>query len=250
LNNKNISIIIQARTGSTRLPNKIFKPLAGEPVLWHVYNRVKHSSLISQIVVATTDLPEDDAVEKFCIENNISNFRGSSENVLSRYYYAAKRYNAEIIIRITADCPVIDPVILDKIITAFKDANKNDKLDYMSNSIIRTFPRGLDAEIFSMEVLDKTFNEATQKYELEHVTPYIYQHPEIFAIKNFGNDKNYSQYRWTVDTKEDYELLCKIYDALYHQKEIFLFEDILKLFEEHPELSEINKDIEQKKLGE
>lgn len=250
MNNQNITVIIQARTGSTRLPNKIFKPLAGKPVLWHVYNRVKQSKLISQIVIATTELQEDDAVENFCNENKISFYRGSSDNVLSRYFFAAKRYKAETIIRITADCPVIDPVVLDNIIETFSDENKNDKLDYMSNSIVRTFPRGLDAEIFSMAALEKTFNEATLKYEFEHVTPYIYKHPELFKIKNFESYKDYSQYRWTVDTKEDYELLRNIYDALYYQKEIFLLEDILKLLEEHPELTEINRAIEQKKLGE
>jgi len=250
LNNQNITVIIQARTGSTRLPNKIFKPLSGKPVLWHVYNRVKQSKLISQVVIATTDLPEDDAVEYFCNENKISFYRGSSDNVLSRYFYAAKIFTAETIIRITADCPVIDPVVLDKMIEEFLNTNKNEKLDYMSNSIVRTFPRGLDAEIFSMTTLEKTFNEAKLKYELEHVTPYIYQRPGLFKIKNFANDKDYSYYRWTIDTTEDYELLGKIYDALYLQNKIFLLEDILKLLEEHPELTEINKSIEQKKMGE
>lgn len=238
-------IIIQARLGSTRLPNKVLKDLCGSPVLWHVVNRVRQAKLVSEIIIATTTLPEDDAIRDFCEENNIKFYRGSSENVLSRYYEAAKKYKAETVIRITSDCPVIDPVLLDSMIEEYLNSNA----DYMSNSLVRTFPRGLDAEIFSFAALEKTYKEASKQYELEHVTPYIYRHPELFKLKNYANDTDLSFHRWTLDTDEDYKLISEIYNALYPVNKLFLWKDILKLFEMRPELLEINKHIEQKKLS-
>lgn len=242
---KNIIVIIQARLGSTRLPNKVLKDLCGKPVLWHVVERLKQCKHLTGIVVATTTLPEDDAIQKFCVENDVNYYRGSSENVLSRYYEAAKQFKAEIIIRITSDCPVIDPVLIDEMIHDYKLSN----VDYMSNSLMRTYPRGLDVEIFSFPVLEKTFKKASMQYELEHVTPYIYKHPELFTLKNYANDADYSFHRWTLDTDEDYILLKEIYDNLYVEGKLFLWKDILKLFELKPGLLDINKHIEQKKLG-
>lgn len=250
LDKKNISVIIQARFGSTRLPGKILKPVCGKPLLWHVWNRLKHSRMINDIIIATTTNPEDDQIEKFCSETGIHFYRGSTEDVLSRYYEAAKKFNAGIIIRITGDCPVIDPDLLDKMVNYFISQNQHSKLDYLSNVLERTFPRGLDIEMFSFEALEKSFIEARKSYEREHVTPYIYQHREIFTIKNFSNDINYSFHRWTVDTNEDYELIKEIYESLYESKNIFLFSDILKLFEQRPELIKINQTVKQKKLGE
>jgi spore coat polysaccharide biosynthesis protein SpsF len=240
-----ITVIIQARVGSTRLPNKVLKDLCGKPVLWHVVNRLKQSKLISEIVIATTILPEDDAIQQFCEENNIKYYRGSSENVLSRYYEAAKQFNAETVIRITSDCPVIDPALLDEMISDYLSS----KTGYLSNSLLRTYPRGLDAEIFSFNVLEKTYKEAEKNYELEHVTPYIYKHPELFSLRNFATDVDFSFYRWTLDTEEDYTLIKEIYENLYTEGKIFLWKDILKLFELKPELIEINRHIEQKKLN-
>lgn len=250
INFKNIVAIVQARTGSTRLPNKIFKELCGKPILWHVVNRLSYSKQINQIIVATTNLMEDDKVEEFCKSNKIPFYRGSSDDVLSRYYEAAKKFNVDLIIRITSDCPVIDPQIIDKMLNEFMNIYDKENIDYMSNTIIRTFPRGLDAEIFPFQVLEKTYIEAKQNYEREHVTPYIYQHPEIFKIINFPCEKDYSFHRWTVDTIEDFQLIKKIYEFLYPENEIFHFEDILKLFEDKPELININKEVKQKNLSE
>lgn len=243
---KKIYAIVQARIGSTRLPGKVLKPLCGKPMLWHLVNRLKHSKEINEIIIATTVLHEDDVIANFCLEHSINFSRGSSEDVLSRYYESAKKYNAEIIIRVTADCPVIDPAVVDRII----DAYLKEKVDYMSNSMVRTFPRGLDTEIFPFEILERTYNEATKEYEREHVTPYIYNHPEIFSLKSFLNSKDLSFHRWTVDTKEDFKLIEEIYNSLFSKKEVFLLEDILKLFEERPELFAINQNVQQKKLGE
>lgn len=239
-------VIVQARIGSTRLPGKVLKELCGKPVLWHVWNRLCHAKKVDDIIIATTLLPEDDSIQSFCEEYNIPFYRGSSNDVLSRYYEAAKKYDAKTIIRVTADCPVIDPVIIDHLIASYK----LKKVDYMSNGMTRTFPRGLDAEIFSFDILQRAYKEASLEYEREHVTPYLYRHPEIFSLNSFLNTEDLSFHRWTVDTEEDFELIKIIYDSLYHKKEIFLLDDILKLFSERPDLIKINQHIEQKKLGE
>jgi spore coat polysaccharide biosynthesis protein SpsF len=229
------------------MPGKIFKTLAGKQMLWHVANRLSYAKMIDKIIIATTTLPKDDQVEQFCKVNGISFFRGSSNDVLSRYYEAAKIYNAEIVIRVTSDCPVIDPYIIDAMLTQFIN---EDHIDYLSNSIRRTFPRGLDAEIFTFSALEKTYNEAKLDYEHEHVTPYIYNNPDKFIIKNYANDTDFSFHRWTVDTEEDFKLIETIYNSLYKPGNIFLFKDILQLLERRPELTKLNQDIKQKKLGE
>ena len=245
-----IAAIVQARTGSTRLPGKIFKNISGKPMLQHVVERLSFSKLTDQFIIATTTLPEDNAVEEFCIKNNYTYHRGSMSDVLSRYYDTATKFNADIIVRITSDCPLIDPGLIDLMLNVFFAANKLGRLDYLSNVIKRTFPRGLDAEIFSFAALEKANKEAKENFEREHVTPYIYQHPKEFTIENFINEKDYSSHRWTVDTEEDLELIRIIYSELYKPNSVFYFEDVLKLFERRPELFSINKNIKQKSLGE
>ncbi len=246
LPDKKISAIIQARIGSTRLPAKVLKNLCGKPILWHVWNRLKQARNIDEIIIATTTLPEDDDIQFFCEQNGILFSRGSSDDVLSRYYDAAKKFHADIIIRITADCPLIDPLVVDNTIALFASQN----CDYASNCIKRTFPRGFDTEVFSFSVLEKTFHEAKEKPEREHVTPYIYNHPEIFSIGSYTNSVDWSYHRWTVDTPEDFKLIEEIYNSLYNHEQYFEFDDILKLFSDRPELFYINHEIEQKKLGE
>jgi spore coat polysaccharide biosynthesis protein SpsF len=241
--------IVQARMGSSRLPGKIMKNLCGKPVLWHVCNRLSYSEKIEEIVIATTKNKEDLIVEKFCKENNISYFRGSEKDVLLRYYEAAKLFNAEVVIRVTSDCPIIDPQIVDKMIEEFLLMNSSEIcIDYLSNSLMRTFPRGLDVEIFTYQALEKANFGARKEYEREHVTPYIYQHPQIFSIRNFENQIDYSFHRWTLDTEEDYKLIKKIYEFLYSDNSLFFLHDVLNLFEKKPELKEINKHIKQKEF--
>lgn len=219
-------------------------------MLQHVVERLSFSKLTDQFIIATTTLPEDNAVEEFCIKNNYTYHRGSMSDVLSRYYDTAAKFNADIIVRITSDCPLIDPGLIDLMLNVFFAANKLGRLDYLSNVIKRTFPRGLDAEIFSFAALEKANKEAKENFEREHVTPYIYQHPKEFTIENFINEKDYSSHRWTVDTEEDLELIRIIYSELYKPNSVFYFEDVLKLFERRPELFSINKNIKQKSLGE
>ena len=236
--------IVQARHGSTRLPGKILKEISGKPMLWHVVNRLSFSKLIDKIVITTTTDSEDDKTEQFCKNYKIDYFRGSVDDVLSRYYETAKLFSADIIIRITSDCPMIDPEIIDQMLRLF--LRGSDECDYISNVIDRTFPRGLDTEIFTFNALEKAMNDAATPYEREHVTPYIYNHKDKFKTKNFFNNKDYSFHRWTVDTEEDFRLIEELYKAVYNPEKIFLFEDVLKIFKQKPELIKINQHIRQK----
>jgi spore coat polysaccharide biosynthesis protein SpsF len=191
-------------------------------------------------------------IEAYCRSNSVLFYRGHPENVLSRYFEAAKKHNIDIIVRITADCPLIDPQIVDRMVEAFFKLNVLRVFDYLSNTIQRTFPRGLDAEIFLFTTLKKAFYQASSDYEREHVTPFIYEHSKWFKTKNYveQGQKDYSSHRWTVDTIEDFNLIEEIYKALYSQKKLFLLEDVIKLFSERPELMKINEEVQQKDLGE
>lgn len=246
----NTAAIVQARMGSTRLPGKVLMPLRNKPVLWHVNERLKHSRNLNDIIIATTDLAEDDPIENFCSQHNIKCYRGSSSDVLSRYYYAAKFFNAGLIVRITADCPLIDPRLIDSMLEVYEDLSLSGSApDYMSNVHPRTFPRGLDAEIFTFAALQKAFSEADKEFEREHVTPYFYQTPDRFKTYNFTSVADYSNHRWTVDTDEDFRLIAEIYSELYRENEIIGTDKILELFNSRPELFKINENIRQKELG-
>lgn len=236
--------IIQARMGSTRLPGKVMKQLKGESVLHHVIERVKQAKMIDEIIVATTTLEEDDILAEKAKHYGVHVFRGSSENVLSRYYKAAKEHKADVVVRITSDCPLIDPKIIDKVITYYL----NYKVDIVTNAgnsnYERTFPRGLDVEVFSFKVLKLAFMNATESFQLEHVTPYIYKNSNHAYF--YKNKIDYSKYRWTLDTTEDYQFMETIYEKLYSKKHDFYFQDIVDILEVNPDIALINEHIEQK----
>ena len=237
--------IVQARVGSTRLPGKVLKKICGKTVLEHDIDRLKRIKNINEIVIATTILEHDNAIVDECERLGVKYFRGSEEDVLSRYYYSAKKYEADIVVRVTSDCPLIDPEVSEKIIEYY--LNNKDKYDYVSNTIERTYPRGLDTEVFSFSALEKAFNEVVSNRDREHVTPYIWDNPEIFTIAQYKNSKDYSDLRWTLDTKEDFKLITDIYDFLYEdEKSIFYMKDILELYVKNPHMREINKNIKQK----
>lgn len=244
----NIVCIIQARTTSNRLPNKVLLnlPYNGyKTVLEQVINRVKKSKYINKIVIATTINETDNKIEKLCENLQISCYRGSENNVLSRYYEAATKYKADLIIRITSDCPCIDHEILDELV----EKHLNEKNDYTSNSLVRTFPHGLDCEIFSYKVLKEAYENAKEKFEFEHVTPYVYKtNKNKIGQLLLNKNKEYSKIRITLDTKEDYILLCEVYDNLYSNNKYFNCEDIINLFEEKKWLYLINNSIEQKRV--
>ncbi len=232
--------IIQARMGSSRLPNKVMMDIEGKPVLCHIINRLHFSKMINRIIIATTTSPSDDAIAKFASDNGVEFFRGSENDVLDRYYQTAKYIGAgssDAVIRITGDCPLIDPEVVDKVVELYKTSNA----DYVSNINPPTFPDGLDTEVFKFEMLEKAWKDAKMMSEREHVTLYIRNHPEIFYMENLNNHKDYSNLRWTVDEKEDLEVVKVIYENLYSKGKPFLMEDILNLLEKNSSIQEKNK---------
>ena len=246
LSDLNIVAIIQARMGSTRLPRKIMKEILGKPVILWDLDRVSLSKLIDEIVVAIPYGKENDVIVDTIKKYNdkIVTTRGSEDDVLDRYYQAALQTNADVVVRITSDCPLIDHVVIDHVIEQFLD---ND-CDYCSNSLIRTYPRGLDVEVFSFIALKNAWLEAQKDYEREHVTPYIIENPDKFKLLNVANNIDFSELRWTLDTKEDFEFISVVYKKICPINQLFLMNDILELLESEPELIDINRHIEQKRI--
>ena len=234
--------IIQARMGSTRLPGKVLKDLAGELLLARVVNRTLRAKSMNDVVVATTKDATDDAIVDLCQERGWQFFRGNQEDVLDRYYQSALAFEADIIARITSDCPLIEPEIIDRV--ANELLQYSQEVDYASNSLERTFPRGLDVEVMTLEALERAWREDRNPAWREHVTPYIYRHPEIFTLRNVLNDIDYSHMRWTVDTFDDLKFVRRIYN--YFQDHDFTWKHVLQLLELHPEWLEINREVQQK----
>ncbi|NMA49297.1 MAG: NTP transferase domain-containing protein [Tissierellia bacterium] len=241
-----IGAIIQARMGSTRLYGKVLKEIKGKSVLRHVIERVQQSKLVDEIVIATTIHERDNAIENEALKCGVKVFRGSEDNVLSRYYYAAKENKIDVVIRITSDCPLIDPFVMDEIINRYLNGDYEIVTNAGSNLSQRTYPRGLDTEVFSFDVLEDAFKNAKETYQREHVTPYIYENSKKVFI--YKNDIDYSKHRWTLDTEEDFELISRIYDRLYKGKHNFYLNEIIELFNQEPGLYQINAHVEQKKL--
>ena len=241
----NTLAIIQARMGSRRLPGKVLLDLGGATVLARVVRRLERSEHISQIVVATTGAPADEAVVSECQRLHVPSFRGSEDDVLDRYYQAARSHPAAAIVRVTSDCPLIDPELVDETIRVFRDK----RADYASNVFPRTYPRGLDTEVFTFAALDRAWQGAREPYEREHVTPFLYEHPEIFRLASLSGDVDLSHYRWTLDTPEDLELLRAIYSRLDNRDD-FRWQDVIALMEREPELVELNSQVLQKSLRE
>jgi glutamate-1-semialdehyde aminotransferase/spore coat polysaccharide biosynthesis protein SpsF (cytidylyltransferase family)/predicted dehydrogenase len=237
-NNGAVVAIIQARMGSSRLPGKSLAEIEQRPMLWHVVQRVKRATMVDRVVVATSTAAADDAIERMCRENNIPCHRGSENDVLDRYYAAARAEKASQIVRITADCPLIDPEVIDRVVHRFLRGD----LDYASNAMVRTYPDGLDTEICSFSALEKAWHEARKASEREHVTPYL--RSGKFRTDNVENISAYSHLhcRWTVDEKEDLEFVRAVYGAFRDQPG-FLMEDILHLLRDQPELEKINSQI-------
>ena len=216
--------------------------LAGRPMLERVVNRVRRSKTVSNVVIATTIQPGDDTIVDLCESHGWKYFRGSETDVLDRYYQAASTFKADIVVRITADCPLIEPEIIDTVVNEFLSVYRD--ADYVSNTLIRTFPRGLDVEVISYTALSKAWQEDHDPASREHVTPYIWRRPEKFRIRNVANDRDYSYMRWTVDTAEDMAFVRKIYD--YFKNDTFSRREVLELLKVHSEWLEINRDVQQK----
>jgi spore coat polysaccharide biosynthesis protein SpsF len=239
----NTVAIIQARMGSTRLPGKVLMDLGGETVLARVISRLRRATQVDEILVATTDSFADDTIVRECHRLEVSTFRGSEGDVLDRYYQATRTCGAGTVVRITSDCPMIDPQLVDETIGAFQQQHG----DYASNALSRTYPRGLDTEVFTMGALERAWNDAHKPYEREHVTPYLYEHPELFRLVSQCGRIDHSQYRWTLDTPQDLELLRAIY-ARFSNQDNFGWGEVIQLVEREPELAELNSGVIQKTL--
>ena len=240
-----IAAIIQARMGSTRLPQKVTKNLAGEPVLVRGVNRVKRAKTIDEVIVATTVKPQDDVLVSLCAQYGWPCYRGSEDDVLDRYYQAACAHRAKVVVRITSDCPLIEPEIIDLVVQTYLDGQPG--LDYVSNTLPpRTFPRGLDTEVMSFAALERAWQQDKDPAWREHVTPYIYRTPDQFNVRSVTSPRDYSDMRWTVDTPEDLEFVRRVYAHFGYDQ--FSWRDVLALLTQHPEWQEINRHVEQKQV--
>jgi len=235
--------IVQARMGSTRLPGKVLMNLGGRTTLARVVRRLRRCARVDQLVVATTDSSLDDPIIEECLRLEADVFRGSEHDVLDRYYHAAQMFSAGIIVRITSDCPLIDPDLVDQTIFALVSQHA----DYASNVFPRTFPRGLDVEAFTAKALAQAWREAYEPHQREHVTPFFYEHPERFRLAAVRGKADHSRYRWTLDTAEDFELLQTIYDRLENRDD-FNWCEALQLVQAEPGLAELNSHVVQKAL--
>jgi len=236
IKDKKVIAILQARVSSTRLPSKVLLPILGKPMLIRQFERVKNCNSLDEIVIATSDSDLDNAIEDLCAKESITFFRGSLDDVLKRYYDAAVKFNADVIVRLTGDCPLTDPSLIDQIVSKFLSSN----FDYLSNCNPPTFPDGLDVEVFTFDALKAARIKAVLPSHREHVTPYIRNNKDIFRIGNFESKKDYSNFRWTVDESEDFQLISKIYEYLYPINPSFSTKDIISLFGSRPELCSIN----------
>ncbi len=221
--------------GATRLPGKTLMDISGRPLLDHVIERVRQCGRIDDIVVATTRNAEDDAIIKRCTRLGVRFFRGSEPDVLDRFYRCADWCGADLIARVTADDPFKDPEVIDR---ALNELISGD-FDYVSNTIKPTYPEGIDIEIFTFQALGRAWREAQLLSEREHVTPYIWNHPELFKTKNLENDEDLSSLRWTIDTAEDLAFAREVYQRLYTPGQLFLMRDILALLRREPEMMEL-----------
>lgn len=243
---RNVVAVIQARMGSSRLPGKVLIEIEGKPILCHDIDRVSDAVTVDHIVIATTLKPNDDTIVAAIkgYSPKISSYRGSEDDVLDRYYQAAKSAKADVIVRVTSDCPLIDPDILDRVVRLLLD---DPSLDYASNVLGRlTFPRGLDVQAITMPALERIWKAATEAEDREHVTLYIRKHPEEFHTAKIQNETDLSTHRWTVDEEDDLRLVKELYRRLYPTKPNFRMDDVLSVLAAEPDLSSINRHVQQK----
>ena len=241
-------IIVQARMTSTRLPGKVLLPILDIPLLCYQIERLKRTKLSDELIIATTLNEGDMPIVRLCEREGVLYYRGSEQDVLARYYEAANRFKLDTVVRVTSDCPLIDPAVVDQGIEMYKEAQEH--YDYVSNALHRTYPRGMDVEVFSMKTLREAYAEGRMETDREHVTPFIYRHPERYKLGDLLYVRDESQHRWTVDTREDFQLVKRLLEEAYPGKPQFNLEDLLGIIRLHPDWSEINAHIEQKKLSE
>ncbi len=239
----NVTAIIQARMGSTRLPGKVLTDLNGQPVLSRVVDRVRRASSVRRVVVATTSSATDEPLVSECRRIGVPCFRGSERDVLDRYFQATGHFGCEAVLRITADCPLIDPELIDELIAAFTQQQP----DFACNVAPRAYPRGLDAEVFTAEALQRAWELARAPHQREHVTAIFYERRDLFRMISMRGDCDYSHYRWTLDTADDLRLIRAIYEHFAGVRE-FGWRDVIALMQQRPELEHMNAHVVQKSM--
>lgn len=238
--------IIQARMTSTRLPGKVLRPILGKPMLEFLIERLRRARHLDQVIVATTVNATDDGIAELCRTVGAGCFRGSEHDVLERVLGAAHAFGVELLVEITGDCPLIDPAVVDRLVDMFHEGGS----DYVANVLTRTYPRGLDTQVFPTAVLEEVKRLTQDPVDHEHVSLYIYEHPERFRLRNLesGLPESYWSLRLTVDTPQDFALITAIYEDLYPRKPAFGLNDVIALFDRRPELADINREISQKSV--
>jgi spore coat polysaccharide biosynthesis protein SpsF len=263
---KKVVAIIQARMSASRLPGKVLLDMGGKPMLARVVERTSRAQLVDDVVVATSQEAADDPIEAFCTDQGYPCFRGSLHDVLDRCYRAAKSKSANVVVRITADCPIIDPLVIDQTISAFygrgpdlitdsgssrshHNSNPIPAWDFAANRLPppwkRTFPIGLDTEVCTFSALELAWKEADQAHQREHVMPFLYENDQRFRILLVNHKPDFGEYRWTVDTPEDLALLRQVY-LRFGGRDDFSWLEVLELFKNEPELAKINAGVAHK----
>jgi spore coat polysaccharide biosynthesis protein SpsF len=233
--------VVQARVGSSRLPGKVLLPLAGEPLLVRMVQRVQRARLVGTVVVATTTAAADDAVAACCATHGLLCFRGHALDLLDRHYQAARHYGAEVVVKIPSDCPLIDPVVVDDVLAVYLE--DPSRYDFVSNLHPATLPDGNDVEVMRFAALETAWREARRPLEREHTTPFFWENPDRFRLTNVGCEKirDFSMsHRWTIDYPEDYAFIRAVYEALYPSNPTFGLLDILELLNQRPDIAQLN----------
>lgn len=238
--------IFQARLGSSRLPGKVLMDICGKPLLWHVIHRVRAAKTIDKLIVATTESPTDEPLRDFLAQEGVTTVLGSENDVLDRFYQSARAHDVDVFVRITPDDPFKDPEVIDHAVNLLRTASPS--VDYVANcsydgSIPSTYPEGLDIEVMTMDCLARLWQGATRPSEREHVSPYLFAHPEKFKVLGFQCPENLAHLRWTIDYDQDMQFAREVYARLYERKPLFLMRDILELLQAEPELTAINTGI-------
>ncbi|KKT93385.1 MAG: hypothetical protein UW91_C0010G0002 [Parcubacteria group bacterium GW2011_GWF2_45_11] len=228
--------ILQARASSKRLPQKVLRPILGVPMVIRQVERIHRAKKLNGLVLATSSDLTDNVVEETCKKNKVECFRGSLDDVLDRFYQATRAKKPDHVVRLTGDCPLVDPELIDQLIEFHLKGN----FDYSSNILKPTYPDGLDIEVVRFSCLEEAWHTAKSKLEREHVTPYFYHHPERFSLGDFRDKKDLSQLRWTVDEPEDFELVTRIYESLYPKNPAFTTQDVLDFLASEPGLIQLN----------
>ena len=238
----NIVVVIQARTGSSRLPNKVLMPLAGSPLLVQMIARVRAASTPSEVIVATTSETDDDPIRELCRATQTACYSGHPTDLLDRHLHAGRATGADCVVKIPSDCPLIDPAVIDRVINAYRDRQAH--VDFVSNLHPATYPDGNDVEVIPTPVLETAWREATRPFEREHTTPFIWEHPDRFRVGNveWESGLNYSMsHRWTIDYPEDYDFLSAVYEALWTpERPVFSLGEILAFLDQNPDVQAMN----------